>query len=67
MTCRIHPDREAVVVCQKYELGYCEECADSERCTCTSPQTYCKFRTQCLIWALCKRRQEMLVKDGEDV
>ena len=62
VTCSVHSDREAFAVCQKYELGYCEECFGSERCTCIIPKMYCKFRTACMIWALCKRREGKLVE-----
>ncbi|MEJ5347633.1 MAG: hypothetical protein WHS46_02970 [Desulfosoma sp.] len=52
--CRFHPDREAVVRCEKFEYGYCQECV--EACTaCTDPELYCRHRTACIIWELCRR------------
>ncbi len=60
MKCRYHPDREAYVVCQKMLIGYCADCL--EGCEgCTDPDIYCKFRTQCIIWEMCragKKRQK---------
>ena len=54
MNCRYHPDREARVVCQKMNFGYCEQCLE-ECMACTDPCGYCRFRTQCIIWEMCKR------------
>jgi hypothetical protein len=52
--CRNHPDREADVLCQKNGTrGYCRECLD-EGVPCFDPDIYCKFRTQCIIWALAR-------------
>jgi hypothetical protein len=53
MQCRFHGEREAYVICQKMETGYCKECLDACE-ACTDPCTYCKFRPQCLIWELCR-------------
>jgi hypothetical protein len=54
MDCRFHPDRDARVVCQKMQYGYCEECI--ENCgACTDPKAYCKSRPQCIVWELCKK------------
>lgn len=51
--CRFHPDRPAVVRCNKYEYSYCEECVES--CdACTDPELYCQHRTQCFIWEVCR-------------
>ena len=50
MNCINHPGRNAFSICQKYNLGYCEEC-----CTCRDPKAYCKFRTQCIAWQTCKK------------
>ena len=53
-TCRFHPEREAVVVCNKHEHGYCQECID--RCSaCSDPELYCRHRTYCVIWELCRK------------
>ncbi|MGQ9631274.1 MAG: hypothetical protein ACUVXI_13340 [bacterium] len=49
MYCENHRDREATFVCQKYSVGYCQEC-----CACPNPQTYCKFRSGCIIWEMCE-------------
>lgn len=52
--CRFHPERPAVVVCNKHEHGYCQECID--RCSaCTDPELYCRHRTYCMIWELCRK------------
>jgi hypothetical protein len=57
MKCRFHEDREAYIKCQKMEIGYCQECL--ENCeACTDPCGYCKFRTQCVIWELCKKSEK---------
>ncbi len=54
MHCRFHPDREAYTTCQKMQIGYCRECLD--KCeACTDPCGYCKHRSQCIIWELCKK------------
>jgi hypothetical protein len=57
MKCRYHPDREARVVCQKMEIGYCQECLDNCE-ACTDPCTYCKFRQGCIIWELCRKSEK---------
>ncbi|PKN27501.1 MAG: hypothetical protein CVU64_15850 [Deltaproteobacteria bacterium HGW-Deltaproteobacteria-21] len=57
MKCRNHPDRDACTQCQKMEIGYCKDCLD--KCeACTDPCGYCKFRTQCLIWELCRKSEK---------
>ena len=56
MQCRYHPDREARAVCQKMGVGYCEECLENG-VSCTDPNLYCKFRPQCMIYALEKERK----------
>ena len=53
--CRFHPERAAYVVCQKHEVGYCQECLDACR-ACTDPCLYCKFRPGCVIWELSGRK-----------
>lgn len=53
-SCRFHPERRAVVYCEKFEYGYCQECVDSCR-ACTDPELYCRHRTACVIWELCRR------------
>ncbi len=53
-SCRFHPERSAVVHCEKFEYGYCQECVDSCR-ACTDPELYCRHRTACVIWELCRR------------
>jgi len=57
MQCRNHPDREAAVACQKMEIGYCRECLQNCE-ACTDPCGYCKFRSQCLIWELCRKSEK---------
>jgi hypothetical protein len=54
MACKYHPDREAFIKCQKMDIGYCRECLDNCE-ACTDPCGYCKFRSSCVIWELCKR------------
>ncbi|MFI5331687.1 MAG: hypothetical protein ACHQ2F_11765 [Desulfobaccales bacterium] len=41
-------------MCQKHEVGYCQECLDACR-ACTDPCLYCKFRPGCVIWELCRK------------
>jgi hypothetical protein len=54
MKCRFHSDRDATVICNKYEYGYCGECL--EQCTaCTDPELYCRHRTYCVIWEMCRK------------
>jgi hypothetical protein len=52
--CKNHPERAARVQCQKMAVGYCQECLDNCE-ACTEPCGYCKFRTGCIIYELCKR------------
>ena len=52
--CKHHPEREARVVCQKMDIGYCAECLDNCE-ACTDPCGYCKFRTGCIIYELCRK------------
>ncbi len=54
-TCRFHPEREAVVTCNKQEYGYCQECLDSCQ-ACTDPELYCRHRTYCFIWEMCRKQ-----------
>lgn len=52
--CRFHPERRAVVVCEKFGYGYCEECLKA--CTaCTDPELFCRHRSSCIIWELCRK------------
>ena len=55
MKCRFHSDREAEVVCNKMEYGYCRECLDDCR-ACTDPEIYCRYRTSCVIWEMCRKQ-----------
>ncbi|HAA03851.1 MAG TPA: hypothetical protein DCZ69_03960 [Syntrophobacteraceae bacterium] len=55
MNCRFHPDRKADVVCNKMEYGYCRECLDNCH-ACTDPELYCRHRTACVIWEMCRKR-----------
>jgi len=60
MNCKNHPERQAVAVCQKHTTGYCGECCEcldiNECCKCSDPKLYCKFRTQCIIWELLRKK-----------
>jgi hypothetical protein len=52
--CRYHPERHAVITCDKFEYGYCEQClGDCQACTDT--ESYCKSRTHCVIWEHCRQ------------
>jgi hypothetical protein len=62
--CRFHPDRDACVVCQKMEFGYCQECLDLCK-ACTDPCIYCKFRQGCVIWELCRKEAKKRCKEEE--
>jgi hypothetical protein len=43
-----------MVRCEKMQMGYCEECLDNCE-ACTDPCGYCKFRSSCIIWELCRK------------
>jgi len=60
MNCITHPYRKAFSICQKYNLGYCREC-----CTCTDPKGYCKYRTRCIAWQICKREKNLATECTE--
>ncbi len=62
MNCINHPKRKAFSICQKYNQGYCQEC-----CTCTDPKGYCRYRTQCIGWQICRKKQELLATEGAEV
>ena len=64
MHCRNHPDREAVVPCQKHLVGYCSECLDNG-VSCTDPTIYCKFRHQCVIWEMGREDRKNTVLEQE--
>jgi len=57
MQYRYHPGREARVICQKMGVGYCQECLDNCE-ACTDPCRYCKSRSSCMIWELCKKSEK---------
>ena len=57
MKCLNHPDREAVVRCEKMAIGYCRSCLDNCE-ACTDPCGYCKFCSQCVIWELCRHSEK---------
>lgn len=57
--CKFHPDRQARVQCQKMAIGYCQECLDNCE-ACTEPCGYCKFRTGCIIYELCRKSDKAL-------
>lgn len=46
--CRIHPERPAAGLCQKYGHGLCAQCLENDP-HCSDPTIYCKFRPQCII------------------
>jgi len=48
-TCVNHPEKPAGLVCMKYQIHVCEQCAN-----CRDPQLYCKHRTACTIWFVAK-------------
>ena len=66
MQCKNHSNREAVVPCQKHQIGYCGECLENG-VSCTDPSIYCKFRTQCVIWEMGRedRKKTVLEQDVE--
>ena len=43
--CVNHPDKPAAMVCMKYQIHVCEQCA-----SCRDPKLYCKHRSACLTW-----------------
>jgi hypothetical protein len=60
--CRFHPDVAAKVFCDKLEYGYCEYCLES--CiACSDPELYCRHRTYCIIWELCRKTVRMRDKE----
>ncbi len=61
MNCIRHPKRPAFSICQKFSQGYCEEC-----CTCTDPKGYCKFRTQCIGWNVCRSKGKRAKGEKEE-
>jgi len=72
MKCKNHPERDALAVCQKFNVGYCEECCDSSDidkdqplCYCTSPDVHCKFRPQCIVFYKHKERERKKRLSGE--
>lgn len=64
MKCRVHPDEEAVAVCQKFGYGYCRQCcqtpAEGQGCACSSPDEHCKFRQECLVYYADRRMKKGL-------
>ena len=70
MKCKNHPDREAIAVCDKHQVGFCDECCECEDlascCGCLDPTSHCQFRTQCLIWELSRERRRAVARDGQD-
>lgn len=53
MKCLHHPERDAFALCQKYNEAYCAEC-----CACRHPHGYCPYRTQCLNWQICQKKNK---------
>jgi hypothetical protein len=60
MNCINHPDRKAFSICQRYNHGYCREC-----CTCPDPKGYCKYRTRCIAWQICKKEKNLATEGTE--
>ncbi|MDO9565442.1 MAG: hypothetical protein Q7J15_01665 [Candidatus Desulfaltia sp.] len=56
--CVNHPDMETEFICMKYNVYLCEKCLK-----CSDPETYCKFRTSCLIWFFTIERSGAGIKD----
>jgi hypothetical protein len=54
--CRFHPERDALLWCEKYDYGYCGRCL--EQSLCTDPELYCKFRDRCRIWYSSRERRK---------
>jgi len=69
MRCRNHPDREAVAVCDKHQVGFCAECCECEEatdcCGCVDPALHCQSRSQCLIWEWSRERRRQAARRGE--
>ena len=57
--CVDHPDKTAGLVCMKYQVCFCEQCA-----RCRDPKLYCKHRTACPIWFVAKDRENGWGDDG---
>ncbi|MCF8131244.1 MAG: hypothetical protein K9N10_22255 [Deltaproteobacteria bacterium] len=64
MQCRNHPERDAVIPCQKHLTGYCAECLDMG-ISCTDPSIYCKFRPQCVIWEMGREERKKALFEPE--
>ena len=63
-TCRNHPQRPAVALCQKYNYGLCAQCLEDDP-HCSDPEIYCKFRPQCLIYFNYKEAEHR-TREGEN-
>lgn len=63
-TCRHHPQRPAVALCQKYNYGLCAQCLEDDP-HCSDPEIYCKFRPQCLIHFKYKEAEHR-TREGEN-
>ena len=55
--CQRHPDREAVVNCQKLGHGWCRDCLENDP-HCPDPDLYCKFRSACVIYFNLKEKKK---------
>ena len=70
MKCRNHPDREAVAVCDKHQVGFCAECCECEEathcCGCLDPDLHCQSRPQCLIWEWSRDRRKQAAQAADD-
>lgn len=63
--CRFHPDRPAVLTCQKHGQGLCAECLDTNP-HCPDPELYCKFRPQCVTFFRRKELRRAAKNNGEE-
>jgi len=62
MNCMKHPERTAVAVCEKNEMGFCSECLSTYKrehdSKCFDPALYCKYRTSCLLWGFSREKKK---------
>lgn len=49
--CINHPDRDALNICSKHAISFCDECVH-----CIDPELYCKFRSSCPVWFVHKEK-----------
>lgn len=73
MQCKNHPEKEAIAICQKFNVGYCEICCETVKiedeeplCYCTSPNVHCKFRSQCIVYHKARKRSREIKAKSQD-